>query len=224
MIELAPRFILLEGQGMSGKSEQTKRLAVALREYGISVTITKHPGGIPSTLPLSEELKIRKAEESDFPAEEQFNLMAKSLDLLQEEATMPALMRGDWVVQDRSWSTVEVYQGYEGGYPLKEIRARKASSLEPDLNFFLSVPPKEIIDRTHRVAEKAGREIHAFNPTDLNILTLRHVAYIRVATRNKFEDWRIIDGIGTREEIADRIWQEVANKFGLWVDRKLISI
>ena len=224
MIELAPRFIVLEGQGMSGKSEQTKRLSATLANCGISVTATKHPGGIPSTFALAEELKRRKAEEPDFPVEDQFNLMARSLDLLQEEATMPALMRGDWVVQDRSWSTVEVYQGYEGGFPLKEIRARKAKSLEPDLNIFLCVPPKEIIDRTHIAAEKAGREIHAFNPTDIDILTLRHEAYIRVATRNKFEDWRIIDGIGSREEVADRIWRNVANKFGLGVDRKLVTI
>lgn len=224
MIELAPRFIVLEGQGMSGKSEQTKRLAAALANYGISVTATKHPGGIPSTLALAEELKRRKAEKPNFPVEEQFNLMARSLDLLQEEATMPALMRGDWVVQDRSWSSVEVYQGYEGGYPLAEIRTRKAISLPPDLNIFLSVPPKEIIDRTRRVGGEAGREIHAFNPTDLITLVLRHEAYIRVATVNKFEDWRIIDGVGIREEIADRIWEIVASKFGLGVDRKLISI
>ena len=41
------RFITLEGGEGAGKSTQVKRLAVALRARGISVTATREPGGTP---------------------------------------------------------------------------------------------------------------------------------------------------------------------------------
>lgn len=203
------KFILLEGQGMSGKSKQMEFLVKHLKDFGISVTTTKHPGGIPSTLAKRQELIRRKAEDPNFSPTDQFNLMAESLTLLESEATKPALLRGDWVVQDRSWPTVEVYQGYEAGFPLEKIRKKKYQALLPDLNIYLNVTPEEIIRRTKQVHREKLREVHSFNPIDMNVLQMRHEAYLRVATRVRDENWQIIDGMGAMEEVSDRIWLAV---------------
>lgn len=207
------KFIVLEGQGFSGKTGQAKLLAQKLREHRIDVIQTQEPGGVESAQIIREELLKRRGEGSITPNEE-VELFYKSREKFLKELVIPSLEKGKWVVSTRFSASTFVYQGFVDGVSLEIIQKLEdevVNGNQPDLYILIDVSEDEILKRIDR----NGREKHGYNEQDLEIIKKRREGYLKLARENKFGKWVIVDGNGTVEEVHQRIWESVSKKFQL---------
>ena len=113
------RFITIEGCEGVGKSTAQQFLATQLEKRGISVTLTREPGGTS----LGEALReILISTEKDPPVDlaELLLIFAARAQHLQQ-VIVPALSKGEWVICDRFTDTTYAYQGNGRGIPSQKI-------------------------------------------------------------------------------------------------------
>src|ERR1700674_137128 len=135
------RFITFEGGEGTGKTTQASTLAMRLKSFGLSVVVTREPGGSPGAEALRHVLLSGAAKPLGAYAEA--ILFAAARDDHVSQTIRPALDRGKWVVCDRFADSTRVYQGV-----LSNVDARLISRLEkltvgdarPDLTLVLDVP------------------------------------------------------------------------------------
>jgi dTMP kinase len=105
----AGRFISLEGIEGAGKSTLARSLEAALQQRGVSVVLTREPGGSP----LAEQLRtllLERGPERITPAAETL-LMFAARSIHVENRIRPALEQGHWVICDRFSDATRAYQG-----------------------------------------------------------------------------------------------------------------
>jgi dTMP kinase len=115
------RFISLEGIEGAGKSTLARALEGALRARGLSVLLTREPGGTP----LAEQLRalvLERGPECITPAAETL-LMFAARSLHIENCIRPALAQGQWVVCDRFSDATRAYQGAGRGVDAQLIES-----------------------------------------------------------------------------------------------------
>ena len=124
---------------------------------------------------------------------------------LVHEVIRPALKRGEWVLTDRYWLSTLIYQGYAGGVDPGEIRRLSAlatGGLVPDRYLVLWVPLKVgLARRAHRAADRMESKGEAF-ARKVNL------SYRRLALSSR-GSLKFVDGRGTVEAVAARIWKLV---------------
>ena len=93
------KFITFEGGEGCGKSTQVQRLKAALERKGISVLLTREPGGTR----LAEQIRsLLKDETEDPPCDRaELLLFLAARAQLVKNVIRPALAAGTWVVSDR---------------------------------------------------------------------------------------------------------------------------
>lgn len=136
------KLIVLEGVEGAGKSYQCGRLADALRARGMSVVLTREPGGVP----LAEKLRslILTREYAPDALTELFMYEAARREHLNK-VIAPALRAGQIVICDRFFYSTVAYQGYGRGLDVDFIRRVNAVTVSPiavDLALFLDIPPE----------------------------------------------------------------------------------
>lgn len=204
------KLISFEGQGLNGKTTQVELAATRLRRHGVEVVTTFHPGGNPTSEKLRQELLERK--NNGITPMEEFDLMTRSVRVLHDEVVAPALEKNQWVLTSRWWDSAKYYQGMEVGCGVDLIEPLEADCrYQPDLKLLLEVPAEEIYRRTQSITALQGRELHAFNPNDLEKLKTRERGFRELA--NKGDNWVFIDGVGTIDEVHQRIWQAIREEF-----------
>ena len=116
------KFIVIEGNDGSGKGTQTELLAGRLlTEFGIQVVSYREPGGSP----IGEEIrKIFKDQSLPRTPETNVDLIFANRRENWRQGILPALLLGQWVVNDRSDMSTYAYQGYGEGFDLDDIRSR----------------------------------------------------------------------------------------------------
>lgn len=149
-------FITFEGGEGAGKSTQARCLAEALTGRGYCVCLTREPGGTEGAEALRQLVLFGKTGFS-WRAEVMVLLAARCDHI--DKVIRPALNEGKIVICDRFHDSTLAYQGYGPGAAepqrLDFIQTlRKLMALEPDLTFWLDVPPEEGLVR---VAERGGR-------------------------------------------------------------------
>ena len=200
------KFITFEGGEGCGKSTQVKRLKEALEGEGLSVLLTREPGGTW----LSEEIRrLIKDQDTDAPCDRsELLLFLAARAQLVKNVIRPALEKGQWVISDRFSDSTLAYQGYGRGLPLgflREANAFACEDLKPDLTLLLDVAPETAQARmrtreaaTHTTADRMERAGEAFH------------ARLRAgfAELAKAEPDRIvtIDANGTVDEVWERVW------------------
>jgi dTMP kinase len=135
------RFITLEGGEGAGKSTLARSLAAALRDRGMTVVLTREPGGTPLAEQLREVLLAQTGEAVDPRAELLLMFAARALHLTG--LIRPALARGDWVLCDRFTDASYAYQGGGRGVPSALIDTLAESvhgDLWPDATLLLDLP------------------------------------------------------------------------------------
>lgn len=146
------RFITLEGIEGVGKSTQQTFIADYLQQAGISMTVTREPGGTQ----VAEAIRALVLQ-SDFSPE---TIIPESELLLFFAARAqhihyvikPALQRGDWVLCDRFTETSYAYQGGGRGIDLAFIRSLQLwvqDGLKVDAVLLLDAPVDIALRRTH---------------------------------------------------------------------------
>lgn len=205
------KFIVLEGQGFTGKTQQAKLLAKKLRERGLEVIETQEPGGVGSAQVIREEL-LERREQGSITPDEEVELFYKSREKFLKELVIPSLEQGKWIVSTRFSASTFVYQGFVDGASfqlIQKLENEVVNGNQPDLYILIDVSEREILRRM----EKNGREKHGYNEVDLEIIKKRRGGYLKLAKGNKLRNWVIVNGNRSIEEVHQKVWEKVKEKF-----------
>jgi len=140
-------FITFEGGEGTGKTTQIRRLAEHLEADGLTVVVTREPGGTP----VAEAARAVLLDPSLEPLglSELFLLEAARHDHV-ERVVRPALDRGEVVLSDRYADSSTVYQGMVRGLGealVIELNRLATGGLEPDLTLVLDLDPTAGVSR-----------------------------------------------------------------------------
>ncbi len=111
-------FITFEGTDGAGKSTQIALLKEWLVSHGISVVLTREPGGC-ETAEAIRELVLSNKSDLGSRGELLLYLAARAENVRQ--VILPALEQGSWVISDRYADSTFAYQGYGRGLELVEL-------------------------------------------------------------------------------------------------------
>lgn len=140
------KFITFEGGEGAGKSTQAKRLADRLERIGISVVVTREPGGTP----VGED--VRNLILKDRPTDPMTELLLFAAARAEHMSSVirPALDDGTWVISDRFIDSTRVYQGKLYGLEPEFIAVLERYTVAPDfpdLTLILDLPASAGIAR-----------------------------------------------------------------------------
>ena len=145
------KFITFEGLDGSGKSTQLDKLARSLRAHGLSVTITREPGGTTTGEKIREV--ILHSSTSGLSYQTEMALMFASRAQHIHEIILPALAEGRIVLCDRFTDSTEAYQGGGrklGTKPVLQLHTILCGNLQPDLTILLDNEVAFSVDRARR--------------------------------------------------------------------------
>lgn len=134
-------FITLEGIEGAGKSTVALWLGEWLRERGISVRLTREPGGTELAERVRRIVLERGPECVSAQAETLLMFAARAIHL--DNLIRPALAAGEWVVSDRFTDATRAYQGAGRGLDeswIDALAAQVHGELMPDCTLLLDVP------------------------------------------------------------------------------------
>lgn len=190
------RLIVLEGGEACGKSTQAALLADRL-----GATLTREPGGTE----IGEEIRGLLLDVTSTPTPRtEALLMAAARAQHVAEVLQPTLEGGTDVVCDRFVGSSLAYQGYGRGLPLDEVRSLSTfacAGVDADVVVLLVVPHEEAAGRLGKPTDRlegAGRAFHERVRQGFESLA-----------SNEGDAWVVVDGTGTPEEVATRIWSVV---------------
>lgn len=153
------KFITFEGIDGAGKSSHVEWVAEALRQRGITVHVTREPGGTE----LGEKLRELLLNEPMHLETETLLMFAARREHLAR-LIEPALARGEWVVCDRFSDATYAYQGGGRGLDRAKFLALEHwvhEHLQPDLTLLFDLPldvARERIVLANRVLDKFEQE------------------------------------------------------------------
>lgn len=190
-------LIAFEGGEACGKSTQAALLATRL-----GAVLTREPGG--TTLGEQVRSLLLDPGTGDFDPRAEALLAAAARAQHVAEVVAPALAAGRIVVTDRFSHSSLAYQGYGRGLPLDEVRSLSewaTGGLWPDAVILLELASDEAEARRGRPDrfESEGRDFH-----------YRVEAGFRTMAAEEPERWRVVDGSGTVDEVAARVWDAVS--------------
>ncbi len=142
------KFITFEGGEGTGKSTQAAMLALRLEALGLSVQLTREPGGSPGA-EIIRHVLLSGAAKPLGPDVEAMLFAAAREDHVQC-TILPALDAGKWVISDRFADSTRVYQGILGQVDQRLIKGLERVSigdLFPDLTLILDVPVELGLER-----------------------------------------------------------------------------
>ncbi len=145
------RFITFEGLDGSGKSTQLEKLARALRAHGLSVTVTREPGGTAAGEKIREVL-LHSAT-AGLSSYTEMALMFASRAQHIHEVILPALAEGRIVLCDRFTDSTEAYQGGGrklGSKAVLQLHEILCGNLQPDLTILLDNEVAFSVERARR--------------------------------------------------------------------------
>ncbi len=206
------RFISLEGPEGCGKSTHARWLAERLEREGISVVLTREPGGTPIGEAIRELLQHRT-----FPdpicAETEALLFSASRAQLVRQVILPALAQGRWVIADRFMDSTTVYQGYARGLDLRRIEMLHRIAVGeaiPDLTIVLDVDVETSARRLHERYGTHGATLDRLEREDRAFHERVRAGYHDLAQREPHRV-RLISSVGEPGQVAEQIWREVWN-------------
>ncbi len=196
-------LIAFEGGEGTGKSTQAALLAERL-----DAVFTREPGGtaIGSRIrglvldPANQELADRA----------EALLMAADRAQHVAEVIRPALDAGRIVVTDRFAGSSLAYQSYGRGLPLDEVEQLSRWATDgvwPDLVVLLDVPEEVSEGRLGAERDRMEEVGDGFHQ--------RVVAGFRALGAADPDRWVVVDGTGTVDEVADRVWAAIAPRVGV---------
>ena len=135
------RFVTVEGIEGAGKSTQMDVIRQYLEERGISVVMTREPGGAP----LSEAVRtlLLDPDNRGMSSDTELLLVFAARAEHLHKVIRPALESGDWVLSDRFTDATFAYQGGGRGIEAARIAILEEwvqGPLRPDLTLLLDVP------------------------------------------------------------------------------------
>lgn len=200
---MTARWIAFEGGEGCGKSTQARLLADRL-----GAVATREPGG--TTVGRSIRRLLLDPATEDLSSRAEALLMAADRAQHIEEVVAPALAAGRHVVSDRSaWSSL-AYQGHGRGLGADEVRRIcdwATAGRWPDLAVLIDVP---LATATRRLGP------------DLDRLEAQGAGFheavadgFRALAAQSPERWAVVDGVGSVDEVAERVMATITERLGL---------
>lgn len=201
---MAGKFIVFEGGEKSGKSTQIALLQKYLENKGLSVLITREPGGTGSIIAEKIREIILDKNHKEMDARTELLLFLASRAQHVAEVVKPALEAGKIVISDRFDYSSFAYQGAARKLNLEEIRPMNTWAkygLEADLVVYLDITPEEAQSRLRgEKHDRLDRETREFHEAVRN-------GYLAQAKDNP--KWFVVSAIGTIEDIAQKIQTKI---------------
>ena len=163
------RFITFEGGEGCGKSTVLKAIKERLESEGVSVVLTREPGGTP----IAEQIRnvILDKGNTAMDGRTEALLYAASRRQHLVEKIWPALQEGKTVLCDRYLDSSLAYQGGARGLGIDEVLSINLFATEgayPDLTLLFDLEPEQGLAR---IAANQNREV---NRLDLEKLGFHH--------------------------------------------------
>jgi dTMP kinase len=204
------RFITFEGGEGTGKSTQAALLAERLENWGYHPIITREPGGSPGAEIVRHVLLSGAAK--PLGADTEAILFAAARDDHLSQTIRPALESGRWVICDRFADSTRVYQGVLGNVDPRLIRALErvvVRDTTPDLTMILDMPAQAGLSR-------ASRRRGAITPDRYEAEAVEFHEELRASyhelARREPDRCVLIDASGSREDVAEMVWQTVVDR------------
>jgi dTMP kinase len=203
-------FITFEGIDGSGKTTQMRLLAERLRREGRDVFEAVEPGGTAVGAQIRRVL-LDSANQDLRPTAELLLYFASRAQNV-EQCILPALSQGKIVLCDRFTDSTLAYQGYARGLGediVLTLDRIACHGLSPDLTLLVDVDLDTGLARAQ--VRNAGTGATETRMDDQAIEFHRKVraAYLDLAKKHATR-FRVIDGRGTPESVAARVWESVA--------------
>jgi dTMP kinase len=199
-------FITFEGIDGAGKSTQLKLLATRLREQDKGVLETAEPGGTSVGMQIRRILLDTANPELSAIAELLLLFAGRAQNV--EEVILPALDQGLIVLCDRFTDSTIAYQGAGRGLAVDTVMAIDriaCDGLCPHLTLYLDIDVETALDRArarNREDDSPATRIETLTP---EFHTRVRDAYLDLAATHR-ERIRLVDAVGSREDVAERIW------------------
>jgi dTMP kinase len=209
-LKMRGKFITFEGGEGTGKSTQAGLLANKLESLGLSVLLTREPGGSPGAEIIRHVLLSGAAKPLGADAEAM--LFAAAREDHVRCTIEPALAAGKWVVCDRFADSTRVYQGALGQVDRRLIKGLERVSigdLSPDLTLILDVPVDVALER--RALRRGGAAPDRFEAENVEFHEKLRAAFRALAV-DEPERCVIIDASAPRVQVAKDIWDTVQAK------------
>lgn len=203
-------FISFEGIEGCGKTTQVDRLAAAIEAQGISVVMTREPGGT-SVGQKIRDILLDARNQSLSPLAELFLYAADRSQHIQE-VIRPALKQGKWVICDRFFDATTVYQGCSRGLDMNFVALLNESAtggIKPDVTFLLDCPVnvglQRAFDRNKR-QQLEGQD--RFEKEDKMFHRAVREGYLALAEKET-ERFVVVDASRSPDEVASLIFRHM---------------
>ncbi len=205
-------FLSFEGTDGSGKSTQMRLLVERLRRDGHTVVENQEPGATHIGRQIRRILLDPAHQEMAGMTE--LLLMFASRAQAAAEIIRPALERGDIVVSDRFTDSTLAYQGEGRGIGFDIVLAAHKLALGdllPDLTICMTIDVETGLSRAHK-RNSTSDEQDSEARLDQQSLDFHHrvaEGYRKIA-RLEPNRFRLVEGAGEPDIVAERVWSEVS--------------
>jgi dTMP kinase len=198
-------FITMEGVEGAGKTTQLQKLRQRLDAEGLSVVVTREPGGTPIAEAIRDVL-LNPAHTAMDPMAELLLYEAARAQHVAERI-QPALSEGRVVLCDRFADSTTAYQGAGrrllDGAALHKLHVLATDGVWPDLTLVLDLPVEQGLERAEADHQKDRIELES--------------RAFHEAVRQGFQQLaeqeprrvRIIDAQPAVEEVGESVWHFV---------------
>ena len=196
------KFIVLDGPDGCGKTTQTKLLIQWLGKQAVPTKTFRDPGDTA----IGEKVRqiLLNPEHITMSTTAEVLLYMAARAQLWEEKIAPALMRKKCVILDRWLSSTCAYQGYAGGFGIKQVIKLATDSLKmpwPDLTIILDVDLESSANRL------SGR------PDRMEAKPRQYHQKVRegfIELVNQKKNFLIVDATGDIETVQKKILQLIS--------------
>ena len=214
------KFITFEGLDGSGKSTQIAKLARGLRARGVSVIITREPGGTATGEKIRDDL-LHSATSGLSPSAEMALMFASRAQQIHE-VILPALAEGRVVLCDRFTDSTEAYQGGGrklGSKPVLQLHEVLCGNLQPDLTILLDNDANMTVERARRrnrqhKNRRPDKDENRFEQENRAFFGRVRNAYLAIAAREP-QRVHVVDARGAPRETHAVIMELVRKKLKL---------
>jgi dTMP kinase len=216
------KFITFEGLDGCGKSTQLEKLAKKLKAQGLSVVVTREPGGTPTGERIRQLLLDTRTSALTPLAE--LALMFASRAQHIKEVIQPGLAEGRIVLCDRFTDSTEAYQGGGrklGTEPVLELHRILCGGLQPDFTILMDSDVATSVARARRRnkviqagSRKAERDEGRFEQESRAFFGRVRQAYLAIAAREPHRV-ALVNARGTPEETHKLIMEMARRKLKL---------
>jgi dTMP kinase len=209
MTDRSGTFITFEGPDGSGKSTQMRILADRVRSKGREVVETQEPGGTDIGRQIRAILLNSKNKNLCPVAEMLLYFAARAQNV--DERILPAWNAGAVVISDRFTDSTLAYQGggrLLGPEVVMQLHDIACHGIQPDLTICLDIDTETGLGRT-RLRNGANRD--RMDEEALEFHRKVRSIYLKLAAEQP-DRIKIVDGNGSIEVVAERIWEVVKDR------------